>query len=248
MQEYDIDIMKRNISTLMDKHNISQTTLALEIGVAQSRISRILNGKDAFTIPQLVKIAKRFHVSVDDLLGLEPEEVENETTLTDVYKALFDLEKISDFSIEAYEKSIEDEYGFTQKIHFPVIYFGDKNIQKTLEQWKGLVETNLEDDMKKKVLGLWKDDIMHSQEYRPKKWGFRTEKEWAIHAAIEYPLVDIDKFELAELLHKYDTEIRTAFYDSYEYSDTAYNAYNNLCEELAFYRIPEGIDEELPFN
>lgn len=245
MQEYDIDIMKRNISALMDEHNVSQTTLALDIGIAQSRISRILNGKDSFTIPQLVKIAKRFHVSVDDILGLEPEKVEHETTLTDIYKALFDLEKKSVFSIKAFEKSIEDEYGFTQKIQVPVIYFENKNIQKTLEQWKGLVETNLEDATKKKVLELWENDIIHSQEYRPKKWGFRTEKEWAIYAAIEYPLIDIDKLELAKLFQKYDTEIRTAFYDSYEYPDAAYN---NLRKELAFYCIPEGIDEELPFN
>ena len=245
MQEYDIDIMKRNISTLMDKHNISQTTLALEIGVAQSRISRILNGKDSFTIPQLVKIAKYFHVSVNDILGLEPEEIEYETTLTDIYKALFNLEKISDFSIKAFEKSIEDEFGFTQKIQVPVIYFGNKNIQKTLEQWKCLAETNLEDATKKKVLELWEDDIIHSKEYRPKKWGFRTEKEWAIHAALEYPLIDIDKFELAELFHKYNTEIRAAFYDSSEYPDVLYNS---LHEQLAFYRIPEDTDEELPFN
>ena len=244
MQEYDIDIMKKNISTLMDKHNVSQTTLALEIGVPQPRISRILNGKDSFTIPQLVKIAKRFHVSVDDLLGLEPEEVEHEATLTDVYNALFDLNKIINLDIVNTPIYESDGMPSLQPEYIPTIHLENKHIEKVLYQWKSLVETELNEELKKKVLDLWENEIICSQEYRPLKWGFRTEEEYACYLAtqiLEKMGAALINNETVELIKKH------YFYIIRKIGESNYNNVLSTIDILTK-EIPFDIDEELPFN
>lgn len=62
---------QQRLSDLMKDQKITQAELASKIGVAESSISRFLNGsKNKLTIEQIISIARIFHVSSDFMLCL----------------------------------------------------------------------------------------------------------------------------------------------------------------------------------
>lgn len=62
---------QQRLSDLMKDQKITQAELASKIGVAESSISRFLNGsKNKLTIEQIISIARIFNVSSDFLLCL----------------------------------------------------------------------------------------------------------------------------------------------------------------------------------
>lgn len=71
MQNLNIDILTQRINDLRNKKNITQETLAKEIGMSQPNFNRAINQKNGqrFTLEQVFKIAQYFEVSVDYLLG-----------------------------------------------------------------------------------------------------------------------------------------------------------------------------------
>ena len=71
MQELNIDILKKNVRSLMDATNTTQPTLADAIGMSQPNMSKCLSmkNKQCFTMAQVYKIAQYFETSVDSLVG-----------------------------------------------------------------------------------------------------------------------------------------------------------------------------------
>lgn len=71
MQNYDIDILKKNVRSLMDEHGTKQDDLAKYLEMSQSNVSKALSLKDkkCFTLEQTCNIADYFKVSVDYLVG-----------------------------------------------------------------------------------------------------------------------------------------------------------------------------------
>ena len=71
MQKYDIDILKRNVRSLMDEHGTKQEDLAQYLEMSQSNVSKALSLKDkkCFTLEQTCRISDYFNVSVDYLVG-----------------------------------------------------------------------------------------------------------------------------------------------------------------------------------
>lgn len=71
-QEYlPDDTPQQRLQDLMKEYKITQAELASKIGVAESSISRFLNGtKNKLTIEQIIRIARIFNVSSDFLLCL----------------------------------------------------------------------------------------------------------------------------------------------------------------------------------
>ena len=62
---------QQRLQELMKEHKITQAELASKIGIAESSISRFLNGsKNKLTIEQIISIARIFNVSSDFLLCL----------------------------------------------------------------------------------------------------------------------------------------------------------------------------------
>ena len=65
------DTPQQRLQDLMKEYKITQAELASKIGVAESSISRFLNGtKNKLTIEQIIRIARIFNVSSDFLLCL----------------------------------------------------------------------------------------------------------------------------------------------------------------------------------
>lgn len=73
MPFYNSETLIRNITKLMQNNHMTQEDLANILGMSQSNVSKALSYKDkkAFTLDQVVGIAKHFNTSVDELLGLE---------------------------------------------------------------------------------------------------------------------------------------------------------------------------------
>ena len=71
MAFYDSDILIRNIKQLMADNDITQEQLAEILGMSQPNVSKALSERDkkAFTLEQVVGIAKHFGTSVDMLVG-----------------------------------------------------------------------------------------------------------------------------------------------------------------------------------
>ena len=71
MPNYDIDILKRNVRALMDKHGTKQEELAQHLDMSQSNVSKALSLKDkkCFTLEQTIRISDYFNVSIDYLVG-----------------------------------------------------------------------------------------------------------------------------------------------------------------------------------
>lgn len=186
MVNYNIDILKKNILELMDKQNITQSKLSEETGIHQPFISKVLSCKDksCFTIQQLIEIASFFHVSIDSLLGITvPEEQHSEKSLADVLEKLFEVDE--DFSIEIKEQEIDSETEFDDFLGEPIkeikqcVYFKNPYINNVLKEWKELkAHTKISESTQKKLLNLWKEDVLKANAMRFKKWNYKTKEEY----------------------------------------------------------------------
>lgn len=80
MTNENYEILLQNIEMLMRKENMIAADLIRDTGIAQSQVSKAMNRneKTQFTFEQIWKIADRFKVSIDFLVGRKPEQATNE--------------------------------------------------------------------------------------------------------------------------------------------------------------------------
>ncbi|WP_229052596.1 ImmA/IrrE family metallo-endopeptidase [Aeromicrobium sp. Leaf350] len=67
----DVTEIPARVRTLLDHHSESQTELAKHLSIDETRLSKSLSGRRAFTSLDLAEIAEHFGTTVDWLLGLE---------------------------------------------------------------------------------------------------------------------------------------------------------------------------------
>lgn len=68
---------KENLERLMKQHNVSLKQLAQEVGVPAANISRLKNDSSSNpTLSTLIPIAKFFDVSVSELIGELPKNID----------------------------------------------------------------------------------------------------------------------------------------------------------------------------
>lgn len=60
------------IKELREERHMTQTRLAIEIGVSQETISAYETGKHSLSVDALIRLSEFFRVSTDYLLGLNP--------------------------------------------------------------------------------------------------------------------------------------------------------------------------------
>ena len=63
---------KDNLKELRTEKNVGQVELAKEIGVSKGIISLWENGLREPNLFSLIKLAKYFHISIDELVGFHP--------------------------------------------------------------------------------------------------------------------------------------------------------------------------------
>ncbi len=191
--DYDIGIMKKNISRLMKDKDITQSQLADIAGMNQSRVSKILNPEtsDCFTIQQLVAIAQALHVSTDFILGIKTKEIqpeEIEITLADVCTQLFELDKLSPLSFGVcetgeYENS-EDAFSDPLIFKSPCIYFKNHPITDFIAEWYEIKKMNVQDKiLKENLQSTWKSGTIAQNTNKFKKWNFLDKHQYQLKLA-----------------------------------------------------------------
>ena len=90
-----IIMINEKLKELRKDFNISQVTLAKELGVSKQCVSNWENDNILPSIDMLIKISKYFNVSTDYLLGLEP-------------KKTLDVSKLSNTQIAHLKLLIDD--------------------------------------------------------------------------------------------------------------------------------------------
>lgn len=193
ISDYDIKIMKKNISRLMKDKDITQSQLADAAGMNQSRVSKILNPEtsDCFTIQQLVAIAQALHVSTDSILGIKTEEIQSEEaeiTLADVCTKLFELDELAPLSFGLCENGkYEVPDSFTEiplELQSPCIFFENQSITDFIAEWNEIKKINVQNTaLKNNVYSTWKSGSITGNKSKLKKYDFKDRCAWQKHLA-----------------------------------------------------------------
>ena len=222
---YDTSILKKNIKKLMDNKGLTQEEYAKEFGMNQSRISKLLNKdcSDCFTVQQIGTIANFFHVSLDSLFDIQPENSEDtdqEITLYNVLDKLFELDKLTE--IEFRNRNFKAS-GKAPSDYRPYILFKNEQINKVLDEWISLrlqFDELHNAELKNKIFKLWKEDTLNEAKHRPQKHNFLTKRER------QKELMDIILQKYEDCPYKDDFHIRLCsedytliqeYYDSFYY-------------------------------
>lgn len=182
--DYDLNTLKNNVRKLMKEKGLTQQELAKSAGCPQSRISRIFNSSECFTVQQLVSIAHTYNVSTDTLIGLNTVEkpCQEEFTMNDICSRLFEInDSISEIKIgrcrtDNVQKNNSSD---SEEIESETwgIYFDNKEITLFLEEWNsikqaaekaGVLET------KEKIISLWENETLKTSKENKKEWHFRN--------------------------------------------------------------------------
>lgn len=155
MKENHHEIIMKNIDTLLKEKNISISKLEKSLGISNGYISRLRNGKYNFSLDLLLKLAKKFKVSIDYLL------TDFDITTSDEYDLINFLEFI-------YQSSISNHLLWT-KVSIEEI---NNNLPDSLE---GPILTNL-DSIPEHYAEMYPPKIvkaLDSYVYNPNKtfWG-----------------------------------------------------------------------------
>ena len=195
ISDYDIKIMKKNISRLMKDKDITQSQLADAAGMNQSRVSKILNleTSDCFTIQQLVALAQALHVSTDSILGIRTEEPETtqEFSLADICTKLFELDNLASISFGAckngqYEES-QNPFEDSIALESPCIFFKNESITDFIAEWNEMKNINVQSkDVKKNIYTNWKNGTIAESKSRLAKYDFKEKRLYQKELAKSY--------------------------------------------------------------
>lgn len=67
---FDVKIFGERLTVIRQQRNLSQVSVSRTIGITQTQLSDMENGKTGTTLPRLVKLAEFYRVSTDYLLGI----------------------------------------------------------------------------------------------------------------------------------------------------------------------------------
>jgi transcriptional regulator with XRE-family HTH domain len=100
------------IKSLLKENKMTQEDLANELNISRSAVSQNLNGKSAFDMENMVKIAKLFSLSLDSLLNCRKEDPNNETFDSQYLKFLSrGLDELKKYSIKDLVVQEPDAFG-----------------------------------------------------------------------------------------------------------------------------------------
>ena len=139
MSDIDYKKKKKNILMLMQKHNITQSSLAESIGMSQPDISKRLKANDdsyRFTLEQTWAIANYFNVSIDELLGRKPQKSKSSTKdICNLLAELLTQYRIVHFKHDVLEEVYEPTWSFSdlerdgnhyqKEVSYTAFYFPD---------------------------------------------------------------------------------------------------------------------------
>lgn len=67
---FDAKNFGERLTAIRQQRNLSQVSVSKAVGITQTQLSDMENGKTGTTLPRLVKLAEFYRVSTDYLLGI----------------------------------------------------------------------------------------------------------------------------------------------------------------------------------
>ena len=134
MQNFDIDILKRNVQKLMDEHGTKQEELADYLGMSQPNVSKALNlkYKKCFTLEQACRISDFYNVSVDYLVGKRTTySAANNREIVDLLITLIESGKVSFSEVNMTEQVYPEPFPhessdpYNKEMQYPALFFRD---------------------------------------------------------------------------------------------------------------------------
>jgi len=131
-------ITKRKLAERIKKFredlNLSQEELASKLGLLRPSISQIESGQRGISSIELVKLAKIFEISVDDLLSQDLEEKEYKCSEKDSKMPKFNKEKFKQVLLYILDKcGAKANVGET--VLYKLLYFADFNYYELFEEY-----------------------------------------------------------------------------------------------------------------
>lgn len=267
MSEYNIDICKRNIKTIMNNRNpkITQNELAKCTGIPQPQISKNLaeDKSNFFTIQQLVSISNYLQVSVDDLLNESRQSEKGKHSsisigsLSDLAEILFIINKHIPIKFETVtisdniKNGPDKPFGDNPRLR-TAICFDNPSIERFISEWKRIVESTRDIECRDKLLTLWeKDSLTRLKEYLAENDYMELDEYSQNVCSKHLRHIDDDEYKPSLTIHEIDAIehylLRFAReLESYEY-DFLNRIYKTAKEDMLWLNIPDGIDDILPF-
>ena len=233
--DYDITIMKKNISELMKDRGITQNQLAEAAGMNQSRVSKILNleTSDCFTIQQLVSIARALHVSTDSILGIkekEHTEPNHEPTLADLCTKLFEINDLAPVHFGMCENGSLEYDNFTGEstaLLSPCIFFNIDSISDFISEWNGIKHIDVKDiTLKANIRSTWEKGIIAESKSKLKKYQFQEKNTYRYSLAASL-VNDIEDGTMAPFLPD-DHDLLMEYIGSGDYKNDFYGQSQNM--------------------
>ncbi|MGF6990066.1 transcriptional regulator with XRE-family HTH domain [Lachnospiraceae bacterium PM6-15] len=272
MAKLKVSILKKNVRQLMRDKNITQEELAKKIGSTQSGVAKYLSEKntDKFNLEHLYEIATEYHVSIDSLLGLKLSEKNDDTSLGDVVSLLAQLEKIEPFKFGkvTYEEStyipndFDSDFDTTREtvaIHYDLSTEGGVAIDTLITEWKEATKLCEHSPIGEDIKKIWIEKQLERGRKKLKKYGYRTKEEES-ERLLERLKKEYDEWERSQggdyahcelpgVWWRGEIELLEEYAIKHPYAMADFeNALNLAKKSNGFMEIPDGIDEELPFN
>lgn len=119
MRDYDNELLKRNIATILDKSGMNQTEFAKIMGISQSRLSKLLGTDEGnrFSIEQIFKLSEKFNVSIDYLVTGKNQSTNTAKQICELLVQLFDNHYLESTSFSRDEEERIPTYYYDSENH-----------------------------------------------------------------------------------------------------------------------------------
>lgn len=166
----NMKVLAERLKELREKTGLSQALFSDSIGIKQPTFNSYERGINKPQIDTLVKIAKKYDISIDWLVGLSDDNGRNKfclDTYSDVLHLIFELSALdgaeADIGFSKVENvpfsdipKFDDQY-----TNFMMIYFDDTIINDVLKDCKKMLDLLHEGLIDGEVFDLWKEKTLN---------------------------------------------------------------------------------------
>lgn len=145
-------VFAENLKELRAKNKLTQKEFADAVGFTQATLSSYENCLKNPSLDIVYKIADKFKVSIDWLVGLPKREDESIKTCSDVIKLIIELEKKIPLHIDYTLKENDDYYSPDSTAN---IYINNEDLALFFSEWENLKKLHDDKTIDDELYDLW---------------------------------------------------------------------------------------------
>ena len=178
----DLNAFSKKFNSLLQECNTNCVKLEAETGIRSDKLRKFKSippSKPVYhSVDDLIALANHFHITLDELLCRKIQKPQEETSLADIIRFLFQIDESTDISIvedqieeittgfggypETYDKTVYSLY-FKEDFRYGSF------LNDFMKEWEETKEylRKTKSDIGNKMYGLWKEDVIkRAAEYR----------------------------------------------------------------------------------